>query len=753
MYCFLFPPEADLHDADYASTDWIQWQNDSLGLVAKKILSPAESAYSDNYIQKGDRLIHLDYRPAGKPEVVKVFVQKSTPGTVITYGIERAEDGHREPLLIPLSFFPPGTLYEYPVGGMIFMLYNIGACVVIIFLAVLLFPFLSSQWKVNGFMFLLLLSGLSVHLLNAGRAFNLFQHVQQPEIGIVYDKILILSQAFGWILASLAVFKLNHPKAHLSTSIFYLISLIAGGYLVYQILYDLNSIYSHYPYLTAVVAWIFLLSNLQVPSLNQLKTGTLSFRSLKIFQFILQAILLLIAGWMLIYPTRLPTNELLIACHIPLMYTVLLQTRSGFKYGKVNTILVRTLVLLTVYGILTALYYWASGIPFTRSMVHIGFVLGISVLIYRLAERYRFRVENFLATARERKRKQFLQFIQHLPRIINSQELIEESRKHTQDYFETELCNIRVVPKEAMPEVERFSGEEIQFILEQTGKENRFWARSKELSGLIFNPQIEQKLIQNGIHLLFTFFLAGGEKGWLILGKRKKGFYNLEDVETVIQLVQQMRLSLDILYLIEREKILAEKTMEANLIALRAQINPHFLFNTFNSISDLIHVNPAGAEEALEKLAFIFRYTLKSSKDNFALLENELQLIRNYLDIEQIRFGERLSVTINYDPDSLDVSIPAFTLQTIVENCIKHGISKIKEKGIVKIDIQEEDDFLVLNVYDNGPGIDLSRIRKSTGLSNILQRLDSLYNRSDLLQFQNTGNGTLVTLKIPYDDE
>jgi signal transduction histidine kinase len=380
-------------------------------------------------------------------------------------------------------------------------------------------------------------------------------------------------------------------------------------------------------------------------------------------------------------------------------------------------------------------------------------VITIGIIIYRLTERYRYLLEDFLATAAQRRRKQFLDFIRNIPRIVNSNELIDTTEQQTKTYFDAEFCRVQVVSKGQIPRFGKLSETETAQIFEQTATDQRIWARSKELSTLTFPPPIEHKLIQGNIHLLSTFFLASGEKGWLILGKRKKGYYNLEDVETIAQLVQQMRLSLDILFLIEREKILAEKTMEANLIALRAQINPHFLFNTFNSISDLIHVNPAGAEEALEKLAFIFRYTLKSSKENFALLENELKLIRNYLDIEQIRFGDRLKVEMKYDPDSLDVEIPAFTLQTIVENCIKHGIAKIKEKGIVSITVRETDDFLVIEVFDNGPGIDLTRIYKSTGLSNILQRMETLYQRTDLLLFQNTGNGTLVTLKIPFEND
>ena len=187
--------------------------------------------------------------------------------------------------------------------------------------------------------------------------------------------------------------------------------------------------------------------------------------------------------------------------------------------------------------------------------------------------------------------------------------------------------------------------------------------------------------------------------------------------------------------------------------ALRSQINPHFLFNTLNTISALVHDSPDLAEEAIEKLATIFRYTLEVSDQNFVSLAEEVRLVSTYLDIEKIRFGERLSIDIELDQSVRDVQVPAFVIQTLIENCIKHGVAKKVGKGIVRINAIAKDNMLVCQVYDNGPGIDPERVTKGTGLNNILARLENIYQIKNLLYFENTGNGTLVTLKIPLDYE
>lgn len=132
-------------------------------------------------------------------------------------------------------------------------------------------------------------------------------------------------------------------------------------------------------------------------------------------------------------------------------------------------------------------------------------------------------------------------------------------------------------------------------------------------------------------------------------------------------------------------------------------------------------------------------------------LKNEMELVQTYLEMEQIRFGARLTVDIDMEKDAENVPIPAFVIQTFIENCIKHGIAKIVGKGMISIEAYLEDDFLICQVYDNGPGISPERIRKGTGLNNVIARLENIYKSANVIQFENTGDGTRVILRIPLN--
>jgi sensor histidine kinase YesM len=291
---------------------------------------------------------------------------------------------------------------------------------------------------------------------------------------------------------------------------------------------------------------------------------------------------------------------------------------------------------------------------------------------------------------------------------------------------------------EDLPEPEKLSAD--------LREKNSFWTRSKALSSLNLSEESEKKLLATSWQLIFPF-----RTGLLCFGPTASGYaYNLSDIELITKALQQSELTLEILSLLEREKILVQQNLEATLIALRAQINPHFLFNTLNAISALIHYSPDQAEEATQKLAYILRYTLKNAHLSLTPAKDELDLIQAYLDIEQIRFGDRVEIDLEVDPNAdLSTPVPAFAVSTLVENVFKHGVNKILTKGQVRILAQTQGSFLVFTIEDNGPGIDTSRLLNGTGIRNTYQRMEALYQQADLLTFENTGNGTRARLKIP----
>jgi two-component system LytT family sensor kinase len=203
-----------------------------------------------------------------------------------------------------------------------------------------------------------------------------------------------------------------------------------------------------------------------------------------------------------------------------------------------------------------------------------------------------------------------------------------------------------------------------------------------------------------------------------------------------------------------RERQLAELAATAQLAALRAQINPHFLFNSLNSIAQLIHVDPDKAEACVERLADIFRYILRRAEKEFVPLAEELEMTQAYLEIERARFGDRLQVETRIDPQSLHASIPNLILQPLVENAVKHGLSLKMGAGTVRIDAAVDDGLLVLTVGDDGLGMASTALEevyeRGVGLRNLRDRLHRLYGDAHLPEITSTpGAGTRVRLRLP----
>ena len=209
-----------------------------------------------------------------------------------------------------------------------------------------------------------------------------------------------------------------------------------------------------------------------------------------------------------------------------------------------------------------------------------------------------------------------------------------------------------------------------------------------------------------------------------------------------------------------REQEFSKLATEAQLTALRAQINPHFLFNALTTIGYLIQSAPDKAFETLLHLTKLLRGVL-SSKGEFCTVADELKLIESYLDIERARFEERLEVTVDVPDQLLGLSIPSLILQPLVENSIKHGISENKNGGEVKISaelVRENNvDFLKLIVLDSGAGRNAAKVATSkngVGLQNVRDRLASHYGPKAVLSLESrTAFGTQASVLIPVEKE
>jgi LytS/YehU family sensor histidine kinase len=207
------------------------------------------------------------------------------------------------------------------------------------------------------------------------------------------------------------------------------------------------------------------------------------------------------------------------------------------------------------------------------------------------------------------------------------------------------------------------------------------------------------------------------------------------------------------------EKRVAELSAQlsnAQLQALKMQLHPHFLFNTLNVISELMHHDLRTADEMMVRLAGFLRLTLDPSNSQEVTLEKELEFLKHYLDIEKVRFKDRLKVKIRVEPEITHARVPYLLLQPVVENAIRHGISRKAEGGTIEISAEKEEQSLLIYVQDDGNGIleTESTSRPGLGLANTRSRLQKLYGDRFELELSNLpGTGTSVRLTIPFIEE
>ena len=198
---------------------------------------------------------------------------------------------------------------------------------------------------------------------------------------------------------------------------------------------------------------------------------------------------------------------------------------------------------------------------------------------------------------------------------------------------------------------------------------------------------------------------------------------------------------------------LEARLMEARLKTLEAELQPHFLFNTLHAISTLVHTNPDAADRMISRLSDLLRLTFDRSGAARVPLQEEIEFLQKYLEIEQTRFQDRLTVRYDVDPDTLDAEVPRLILQPIVENAIKHGVSPRTGLGLVAVASRREGESLWLEVRDNGVGLSgtaRSQLRSGVGLSNTRDRLECLYGEAQRLEFSEAETGLTVRLRIPF---
>lgn len=201
------------------------------------------------------------------------------------------------------------------------------------------------------------------------------------------------------------------------------------------------------------------------------------------------------------------------------------------------------------------------------------------------------------------------------------------------------------------------------------------------------------------------------------------------------------------------EAQLHEHAAKAELAALQARINPHFFFNTLNTISALLAEDPAKADEVVQTLAELFRYTFKAAHAGAVRLAEELEFVDGYLAVEKARFGDRLRVEWTIDPAARGTRIPGLILQPLVENAVAHGIAPVPGGGTVRIGAHLDGDQLVVEVEDDGAGLRRSGdalVREDHGLGNVRRRIATATGGRGTLELapSRTGRGTVARITL-----
>lgn len=229
--------------------------------------------------------------------------------------------------------------------------------------------------------------------------------------------------------------------------------------------------------------------------------------------------------------------------------------------------------------------------------------------------------------------------------------------------------------------------------------------------------------------------------GWLLL---REGTYRLrlEDIQRLLPFAAGLSIAL-------RHAELFEAAHEARLAALRGQLSPHFLFNALNTLQSLIGEDPTLAEALMSRLGTLLRQSLEYARQVVIPLEKELSLVQNYLAVEQQRFGRRLIVEWAVPVPCPAVDIPPFSVQLLAENVIKHAVSRLTRPVRLQIRVQALSHQILIEVIDDGPGIEMERIHASVGLSNLIKRLAHLYGGEASLHAERLSPGTRVRITLP----
>lgn len=777
-----------LPEAPPRGFDWVVWQEREGRIVAAYVFPQSPAAQAG--IKAGDVFYLLDFQQFFNVEDLKRAIDGLAPGSVHTYALFR--DGNYLELRVRFTRYPTflyplsASLWQFSLWGFV-----VGAVVHVLAL-ILVFPLARRGLRARWSLLLILVSALWIgsNLLRL----LIIQFFGPPLPGGMTDRafqLLTFTGLVGWIGFPVLLLRYMLQELHLiytpwHWSVYFPplvlgLAVVAATFRPIPLPVTLEAFVA--PILFYACCYISLTAGLilWIPrrrsgdSRRWNRTG-----SLLTFGFaVLLGLSVLDVVPLLGLVSDSAVGWLIVSAQLLSVAPVGLVSLATLKLGKVDLVLERTLSYSTVLGLIFLAFVGGMSLiepvlaRTTTPWQVVGGVYVVLLLIFfeRMARWLQRELPAVFSTERQRTRQMLSRFQEQLRHIFSYEALAQQTVEVVGEAFRVRSARLFFRPAETERWISSAYHPEPPYLTEQVletlwpfiYQEGRIWARNPELNESRLPEAQAQLLESRGITLLIPILGDGQPLGVLALGAKRdrRDFFNLEDLDLLRALSSQLALAIERLHLVERERMLIRQSAEAQLVALRAQINPHFLFNTLNTIAALITERPDEAEAVVEHLAAIFRHTLHTSARPFVTLEEELTLVRHYLSIEQIRFGRKLRVHIEVEPGLGAASIPAFAVQTLAENAVQHGLGKLRKGGTLHIQARRlPDGLLEVLVADSGIGIPALWEQNGQvqgrlpffgiGLRNVAERLEQLYGRSDLLRFESApGQGTRVWLYVP----
>ena len=782
-------------DAGPRSYDWVAWEDDD-GQTKARYVHPAGPASAAG-LRSGDVLYLLDFQQYFTDADVRNAIEGVPPGTSIQYTIVRGEDHvdvevgvTRYPtFLYPLS----ATLWGFSLWG-----FAVAAFIHILGLIIAV-PLALHSREARFSLALICVSALWI-FGNLARIFAV-EFLGAPIAGSAYDAAfywIAVVSLVGWIAfpTLLAQRVIGDAFKSLTRSAVQLLLLLPpivltliavatlarnnfGPFTLDELVGPILFYASCYIALSA--AMILVGRRQQRVTTPDEEPAAWSVRGSQVTLVVAVLVALTIAGVipLLADPTQVRAGWFVVSAQLLSTAPIILVSLATLRYGRMDVVVRRALGYTLTGGLLFFLLVVGLGVidslfsppADTRSVVAALFAVVMVFVLERAMRLGRRYASSVFPSDRQRTARLVGQFQDSVRDVIELPALLKETVDLVGEAFDTRSAVIFVrspihpdewISANYHPEPPYVTDTLLKQIWPSIAADREIWAYNAALNRSSLPVDISRQLIQHGAAVAIPIVSREGALGLVVMGrKRERGaVFNLEDIDQLVWLSGQLALAVERVKLIERHNLLAKETAQAQLVALRSQINPHFLFNALNTIMALIDEKPDQAERTLDHLSSIFRHILAASDRTFVTLDEELSLVHHYLAIEQARFGDNLEIQESIEPGTRNHPVPAFAIQTIVENAVKHGLERKLRGGLVDINVTRDGDGCVsVRVSDTGVGIPALFDNKSSGndrsyfgigLNNVALRTEQLFGRTDLFDITSVpGQGTTVVLRIP----